>query len=530
VTEKKINLTQLPKGWVWTTIDSILSTLESGGRPKGGVREVKEGVPSIGGEHLLYSGRFDFSRIRYIPMGFYQGMTRGKVLRDDILVVKDGATTGKTAFVSDNFPFSEAAVNEHVFILRVPKKYVEPRYLFFWMQSPFGQRCVKDNFQGTAQGGINSYFVQNSNFPLAPFPGQRHIVLKIEELFAYLDAGVERLRKVEAQLKRYRQAVLKYAFEGKLTEEWRKTHKDLIEPAPALLQCILQDRRAKWEGQHFARMKGKGIAPKDDSWKKKYKEPTSPDITNLPELPEGWTWTTVDQLAWSVKDGPHYSPEYVDNGIPFITGGNVRPSGVDFDSAKKISRELYRRFSERCKPETGDILYTKGGTTGIARVNTYSLEFSVWVHVAVLKLAGPIEPFYVQHALNSPFCYEQAQRFTHGVGNQDLGLTRMIRIVVSLPPLVEQKEINERIDRLQSIADKVERIVEINFRYAEQLRQIILRDAFLGRLVSQDPGDEPAEKLLQRIREEKAKSEDEKGKNRKKGIKPKQLELSTYVE
>ena len=118
-----------------------------------------------------------------------------------------------------------------------------------------------------------------------------------------------------------------------------------------------------------------------------------PELEDLPELPEGWCWANLGQLTWSVKDGPHYSPKYVSEGIPFITGGNVRPSGVDFVNAKRITPELYNELSKRCKPEKGDILYTKGGTTGIARVNTYDNEFTVWVHVAVLKLCGLLSPF-----------------------------------------------------------------------------------------------------------------------------------------
>src|SRR5690606_38890545 len=127
--------------------------------------------------------------------------------------------------------------------------------------------------------------------------------------------------------------------------------------------------------------------------------------------------------------------------------------------------------------------YTKGGTTGIARVNTYDTEFSVWVHVAVLKLVDSVRPFYVQHILNSPFCYTQSQKYTHGVGNQDLGLTRMVNIVMPLAPLNEQQRIIEAIDKYTSIIGKLESLIEDNMHRAEQMRQSILKQAFEGRLV-----------------------------------------------
>ena len=204
---------KLPKGWVWTTIEDILLTLESGGRPKGGVKNIKEGIPSIGGEHLSYNGSFNFTEIRYIPKEFYAKMTRGYIRKKDILVVKDVATTGKTAFVSDSFPYNKAAANEHVFILRVLEDYTIPKYLFFWMQSLYGQKCVTDNFQGTAQGGINSLFVKNSDFPLPPFSEQTRIV-------DYLDglrAKVEKLQQKQSNdLEELKNSILDKGFKGEL--------------------------------------------------------------------------------------------------------------------------------------------------------------------------------------------------------------------------------------------------------------------------------------------------------------------------
>lgn len=179
----------------------------------------------------------------------------------------------------------------------------------------------------------------------------------------------------------------------------------------------------------------------------------------------------------------------------------MRPSGIDFVNAKYISPDLHAELSKRCKPEKGDILYTKGGTTGIARVNTYDTEFNVWVHVAVLKLVDSVDRFYLQHTLNSPFCYAQAQQFTHGVGNQDLGLTRMVNIVLPLPPLAEQQRIVTEVERRLSVVAEVEAAVAANLKRAGRLRQAILKRAFEGKLVPQDPSDEPASTLLERIRE-----------------------------
>ena len=141
--------------------------------------------------------------------------------------------------------------------------------------------------------------------PLPPENEQIRIVAKIEELFTKLDAGKEELLQAKARLKRYRQAVLKAAMDGKLTEDWRKKQGDEIESASILLDRILKERRDKWEADQLEQMSAKGKTPKDDKWKNKYMEPLGPDTSKLPELPEGWMWVTPTSNwrieSWQVK-------------------------------------------------------------------------------------------------------------------------------------------------------------------------------------------------------------------------------------
>ena len=373
---------------------------------------------------------------------------------------------------------------------------IENHFAYYFLKSKYLE--INSKPKGTGTPHVNSELLWNYIFPIAPLPEQRSIVSKIEQLFSDLDNGIENFKKAQAQLKLYRQSVLKASCEGKLvpTEaELAKAGGRDYEPADVLLARIMKENREK---------SSKGA---------KYKEHVAPDTSGLTALPEGWKWINLGQITWSVRDGPHYSPKYVNEGIPFISGGNVRPNGVDFANAKRITPELHSELSKRCKPEKGDILYTKGGTTGIARVNTYDFEFNVWVHVAVLKLAKSVEPFYIQHALNSQFCYAQSQRFTHGVGNQDLGLTRMVNIMLGFPPLAEQRRIVAEVERRLSVSDKMEATITESLQKAESLRQSILKKAFEGKLLDKRelekarnaPDWEPAEKLLERIKAEKMK-------------------------
>ena len=164
--------------------------------------------------------------------------------------------------------------------------------------------------------------------PIPPLPEQHRIVAKIEELFTKLDAGINELHKAQSQLKRYRQSVLKAAFEGKLTEAWQTTHQGKIEPASVLLERILKERREKWEAEQLEQMKAKGKMPKDDRWKAKYKEPIAPDTSELPELPKGWRWTTLPQIGelnrGKSKHRPRNAPLLYGGQYAFVQTGDIR--------------------------------------------------------------------------------------------------------------------------------------------------------------------------------------------------------------
>ena len=379
------------------------------------------------------------------------------VQRGDLLVSWSATLD---AFIWDREP---AVLNQHIFKVVPNAELVSKRYLFYALRRAIAELIKTEHLHGSTMKHINRAPFLAHMIYLPSLTEQAQIVAEIEKQFSRLDEAVANLKRVKANLKRYKAAVLKAAVEGRLvpTEaELAEREGREFETGDQLLQQILETRRAMFIG------------------KGRYKEPETGRAEWQYALPAGWTWVTLGQLALSVKDGPHYSPAYSDQGIPFISGGNIRPEGVDFTLTKYISPQLHAELSKRCKPEQGDLLYTKGGTTGIARINTESREFNVWVHVAVLKLTKFVQPFYVQHALNSQHCYRQAQQYTHGVGNQDLGLTRMVWITMPLPPLAEQHRIVAEVDRHLSIVREVESEVDANLKRAETLRQAVLARAF----------------------------------------------------
>ena len=160
----------------------------------------------------------------------------------------------------------------------------------------------------------------------------------------------------------------------------------------------------------------------------------------FPEVPDHWNVLPMRRAIYSAVDGPHFSPTYLDTGIPFLSARNVKSDGWSLEDAKYISEEDYDAFNRRVKPVRGDVLYTKGGTTGVARVVDLRFPFQVWVHIAVLKVnKSVIDPEFLATALNSTRCYEQSQLFTRGATNQDLGLGRMKGIELPVPPALPEQ-------------------------------------------------------------------------------------------
>ncbi len=168
-------------------LSEILSSLESGGRPKGGASLDNNGIPSLGAEHLDGNGGFNFKSVKYIPEDYFNGLKSGIIEKENILIVKDGATTGKVSFVNDEFPFEKAAVNEHVFLLKIDKSKAYPRFAFHYLKCSQGQKDIMRDFRGATVGGISRGFVDFVKFQLPPLPDQLHIaniLSKAENLIA----------------------------------------------------------------------------------------------------------------------------------------------------------------------------------------------------------------------------------------------------------------------------------------------------------------------------------------------------------
>ena len=212
---------KLPKRWREVPFEDLCLAIETGRRPQGGARDYTEGTPSISGEHIDKVGRFKFANIRYIPNDFASQLTQGRVERNDILIVKDGATTGKIAFVNKDFPYEKAFVNEHVFLCKLSSN-INPRYVYWFLWGEEGQERILKNFKGTAEGGINRTFGANTLIPVAPLREQKQIAESVDHILTRILSVQSRLDNFPKLIAELRQQILHQAVTGKLTKDWRR--------------------------------------------------------------------------------------------------------------------------------------------------------------------------------------------------------------------------------------------------------------------------------------------------------------------
>ena len=256
--------------------------------------------------------------------------------KGDILIAMSGATTGKFGFYySDTKAYQNQRVGN---IQPLSTSFINKGFVYYLLYSL--KRNIEKEAYGGAQPNIAGATIEELFINLPPFPEQRAIVSKIEQLFSELDNGIASLKKAQEQLKVYRQAVLKWAFEGKLTEKWREENRDKLVTGEELIAKINEDRQI-WYDKEIIRYKdGKtGVKPKILS---KIETLSDDLLSTLPKLPKNWLWVKLGDLAASIKDGPHYSPQYVESGIPFISGGNIRPDGIDFKNVKYTQKNFMK--------------------------------------------------------------------------------------------------------------------------------------------------------------------------------------------
>lgn len=296
---------------------------------------------------------------------------------------------------------------------------------------------------------------------------QKRIVAEIEKQFTRLEAGVSALKRVQANLKRYRAAVLKAACEGKLvpTEaELAKKEKRSYETGEELLNRILVKRRRNWSGRG------------------KYKEPTASDVMKLDPLLDGWAWSTFEQISERVTVGyvGSMKQEYLKSGIPFLRGQNVRENRFDSEGMLFISHEFHKKLSKSAL-QPGDLAVVRSGAVGVTCVIPDSLPVANCSDLVLIQRPLGFVSRYGAYYMNS-LAKRHVVAGKVGVALIHFNTKSVAALNVPLPPFAEQERIVAEVERRLSVIEELETVVKLNLDRATRLRQSILQKAFSGGL------------------------------------------------
>lgn len=489
----------LPEGWALVSIKQIAKLVASG-FPSGQHNQDARGVPHIRPMNIDRDGRLDLSLLKYVEGDIPRELEKGDVLFNN---TNSPELIGKTTAVLVD---TRLAYSNHMTRVRLEDglnaTFIARQLYFLWMCGYFRHRCVNHVNQASISADPLSETVP---ILLPPAGEQERIAEILDELLSDLDAGVAALERVRDKLKLYRAAVLKAAVEGALSAEWRKEH-SRTEPAFELLKRILAERRRRWEEDQLRKFEEKGRElPKN--WKAKYQEPVAPDTAILPRLPDGWCWATVEQVG-EVRLGRQRAPQHHrgDHMRPYLRVANVYEDRLDLSDVKTMNftPAEFATYTLR----HGDILLNEGQSPElVGRPAMFRDEIPGCCYQKTLIRFRSSNGLASAFALIVFRAYLHSGRFRRSANITTsiahLAAERFGPIEFPLPPAEEQDAIVEAVEDQLSIIDHLEADFDAKLADAHGLRQTILRNAFAGKLVPQDPTDEPASELLKRIAAER---------------------------
>ncbi len=453
--EADAGLSELPDGWVWTTLEEVSKLNPRIDRQ--GIDDDLEVtfLPMKSVEEL--SGKTDLSetkRFSELKRKSYTPFRDGDILFAKVTPCMENGKIAIARDLKNGIGFGSTEFH----VIRLSEAQSRQFFCFYFLQQKFRQEAKRAMTSAVGLLRVPTDYMRRVLLPLPSLPEQHRIVAKIEELFTKLDAGINALHKVQAQLKRYRQSVLKAAFEGKLTGVWRGEHQDEIEPVSPIAS----------------------------------------------DLPDGWVWTTVGSIG-TIASGqtPKGINESNSEGdIPFYKISDMNKLGNEkFMRNSEIA--LHDGEVERLRIHVraqGTVIFPKRGgaiATNKKRILTCQSAYD-------LNIMGVLP-----HIVSTDFFYQwllsiDLARLSDGSNVPQLNHKDIHPLPFPLPPLGEQQAIVSEVEHRLSVADEVEKIITVELKRVEQLRQSILKKAFSGKLVPQDPRDQPASVLLERIKAEKS--------------------------
>ena len=422
----------------------------------------------------------------------------------DVLISMTRPNLNAVALVPKSLEGAIGSTGFHV----LRSKWLKPEFLFALVQTDDFIEAMCDLVQGALYPAVRPKDISAHQFTFESLAQQARIVEKLEELLSDLDAGVAELKAAQRKLGQYRQSLLKAAVEGALTAQWRAQHTP-TETGAQLLERILKERRARWEAKQLAKFEEQGKAPPKD-WQKKYPEPVRPDTSGLPELPEGWVWASVDQISPDDLANGRSVPS-ADNGAKVLRLTAMKDGWIDLNEYKHgdWSDEDAQQFAVT----EGDILIVRGngslslvGRAGsVGKVSTQVAYPDTMIRLRVIDAV--VSPAWIGLVWRTRVVRSHIERRARtSAGIYKISQPDIVSAPIPVPPLAEQECIQQWLEQQSPEIDSLHSVLNSEIQRSAAQRKNILKAAFSGELVPQDPDDEPAAVLLERIQAERVSS------------------------
>jgi type I restriction enzyme S subunit len=389
--------------WGRYSIRQLVGAPISGKRPAGGVNAESEGIPSLGGENIRADGGMDYGTINRVPVEFFRSMPKGRLQANDVLINKDGAQTGKVGLYDGQF--DEAAVNEHVFILRSSSGAIDQRLLYYFLLLPDTQLRIARRITGSAQPGLNSQFADAVHLSV---PSERAEQRRIAEILSTVDEAIEQTEALIAKTQQIKAGLMHALFTRGVTEEG-------------------QLRPTRQEAPHL------------------YKE--SP----LGWIPKEWEVDIFGSRISVIDPNPsHRYPEEQEVGVPICSTENFRgEDGFDLSKSKLMPLYVLTEQQQRCHFRKNDVVFARKGRIGLAR--RYGDEPKVFSHTVVIfkaVVASVDQDWLLWLSRSHWFLSDIDRRMNSNSGVPTLGVAFINAVTVPFPPADEQQVINRHLDEI----------------------------------------------------------------------------------
>jgi type I restriction enzyme, S subunit len=525
------NEKQIPPNWRWAKIREV-GDVVSGGTPS-------TSESSYWGNDINWLSPADLTgySAKYIKKGA-KSLTQLGLVKSSAKLMPAGSI-----HFSSRAPIGYVAISKEDistnqgFKSLVPANGIFNEYVYYYFK--FIKHYANSIATGTTFKELSGSAFSGMPFPIAPTNEQYRIVDKIEELFSEIDKGVESLKTAKAQLQVYRQALLKYAFEGKLTAQWRSDNPDKVVPAAELLRSIEQAREERYQQQltdwqtAIEKWEFNGKEGKKPSQPRKIKPVFSlatEDCLKLPNLPFTWQWVSFEELLISIRGGTTVPPVDYPTEYSILRSSSVRIGSINYSDVRYLAPDQVKNSLDFV--ESRDLLFSRLNGS-IEFVGNCALVNAL--HSSKLKLLYP-DRLYCAKLLNHTlgkycelyFASPSVRRSIENkakstAGHKRISITDITEMPIPLIGIDEAEQLVNYLEEKITTAIENEKQIDLNIRRTEMLRQSILKKAFSGQLVPQDPTDEPASQLLKRIQAEKANRETATKTKRKSTNLPRQL-------